>query len=124
MTTNTTSITLSPTLASITFDCANPVALATFWAAVLDRIAPTEPDDPDTSWAQLPGSPSLSFTKVPEGKAAKNRVHLDIDVADRGTTAARLVDLGATRVGDYDESGFTWTTLADPEGNEFCLVGA
>ncbi len=124
MTTSTTSITVSPTLASITFDCADPVALATFWAAVLDRIAPTERDDPDTSWAQLPGSPSLSFTKVPEGKAAKNRVHLDIDVADRGTTAARLIDLGATRVGDYDESGFTWTTLADPEGNEFCLVGA
>lgn len=107
------------TLASITFDCADPLALAGFWAVVLDRQAPTEPGD----FAQLAGSPSLSFMRVPEGKAAKNRVHLDIDVSDRAATTARLIGLGASRLADHDEHGFTWTTMADPEGNEFCVVG-
>ena len=125
MTTNTTSpastaaITPSttPGLASITFDCNDALAAATFWAGVLGR----EPADGASSdYAMLPGSPAWSFMKVPEKKTAKNRVHVDLHVDDDLAGAVdRIVALGATRLGDFDEAGFRWTTLLDPEGNEF-----
>ena len=63
----------------------------------------------------------MMFIKVPEEKSAKNRVHLDLAVADRAGEVTRLVGLGATHSYDKDEWGITWSTLTDPEGNEFCV---
>ena len=110
---------MSPTLASITFDCADALATARFWSAVLDRPMP---DDASPEYVLLPGTPAWSFFAVPEPKAAKNRVHVDLEVTDREAEVERLVSLGATRLGDFDEAGFRWTTMADPEGNEFDVV--
>lgn len=109
----------NPTIAAVTFDCADAAALGTFWASVLGR---TLGDDASSDYASLAGSPPLMFFSVPEGKTAKNRVHLDIAVDDLPGEVDRAIGLGAKRLGDFDESGFVWTTLADPEGNEFDLV--
>ena len=62
------------------------------------------------------------FAKVPEGKAAKNRMHVDMAAADQEAEVARLVELGATRVADMNEWGYEWTVMQDPEGNEFCVA--
>ena len=63
----------------------------------------------------------LMFIQVPEGKTVKNRVHLDFDSEDIAAEVARVIALGATHVHDKAEYGMTWSTLADPEGNEFCI---
>ena len=107
------------TLASITFDCKDARVLARFWSAALGRELPA---DATSDYAQLPGEPAWSFMRVPESKGAKNRVHVDLDTTDLAATVDRLVGLGAKRLGDFDENGYRWTTLADPEGNEFDVV--
>lgn len=74
----------------------------------------------------LAAGPRLLFQTVPEPKSGKNRVHLDLhshlDEATREVEAARLVELGAMRLWDGQQGPHTWITLADPEGNEFCLA--
>jgi hypothetical protein len=112
---------MTPTLSTVTVDCADALAVARFWSAVLDRPLP---EDANSGYAQLAGQPALSFISVPEAKAVKNRVHLDLDVEDLEAEVDRLIGLGAKRLGDFDEQGFRWTTLADPEGNEFDLVAS
>lgn len=62
----------------------------------------------------------MMFIQVPEEKSVKNRVHLD-NTDDREAEVARLISLGAAHIHDKTEWGMTWTTLADPEGNEFCV---
>lgn len=111
----------SPSLASITFDCVDALAVGGFWSAVLDRPLPP---DATADYVQLAGEPAWSFIAVPESKTAKNRVHVDLDVIDLAAAVDRFVQLGATRLGDFDEEGFRWVTLADPEGNEFDVVAA
>ena len=66
--------------------------------------------------------PKMLLQRVPESKAAKNRLHMDFHVADVEAQATRIEALGATRVRRTDEFGIHWVTLLDPEGNEFCLV--
>ncbi len=108
-------------LHSITFDCADPAALAGFWAAVTGyRIGTVNP-----FMAEIGGDgsvgPRMMFIKVPEGKEAKNRMHLDLGVDDLEGEVDRVVGIGAELIGRYDEWGATWATFRDPEGNEFCI---
>jgi catechol 2,3-dioxygenase-like lactoylglutathione lyase family enzyme len=146
----------------VTFDAADPRALCTFWADVLGYVIPlppgTEPtpgEDPFDVWHRFLGAagvpesewdraaaaedpdgrgPRVFFQRVPEGKIAKNRVHLDVRAApglqdDERMTALeaeceRLVALGATRLERHEPSpplGAGHIVMADPEGNEFCL---
>lgn len=110
---------------NVTFDCDDPRTLAAFWAAALDRPVA---DGANEFVAAIPGhrpagTPTLLFIKVPEGKAVKNRVHLDLATDDTYAEVARLLTLGATKVGEHAEWGMTWSVLTDVEGNEFC-VGA
>ncbi|MEV3872792.1 VOC family protein [Streptomyces sp. NPDC049906] len=108
----------------VTFDCADPYALASFWARVLDgRLADDDhPGDPEAQ--VVSASVGLLFIRVPEGKTVKNRVHLDLQPQDRtrDQEVDRLVALGATVTGDHRRpDGSGWVTLADPEGNELCV---
>ncbi len=127
----------------ITFDAAGPRKLAEFWCEVLGYVEQPPPEgfdtwddaldafgvdrsDPDRAFAIVDpdgAGPRVFFLKVPEGKIAKNRVHLDVRVAqdELHARADALVALGATRVHELDEPEGHWITLLDPEGNEFCL---
>jgi len=124
-------------LTEIVVDCQDPVAQAAFWAAVLGyhvvrtahgqvEIAawPREPADLAEQVRQAPVVPALVFVTVPEGKTVKNRLHLDVRPADGSIEAevARLVALGARRA-DVGQGSQPWAVLADPEGNEFCVLG-
>ena len=114
----------------ITVDCADPKAVAEFWAQALDDYEVFEDPDEDEDLLVLPKSrrgPKILFQKVPEGKKVKNRMHFDIrpEDSDRDTEVARLEKLGTTRadVGQNDDE-VTWTVMADVEGNEFCVLRA
>jgi len=110
-------------LYSLTFDCTDPASLSSFWAAVTGYTTGfTNPfavellgDSPDGHGGRM------MFIKVPEGKAAKNRVHFDLGTDDLEGEVERVLGLGAELVGRYDEWGVTWATFRDPEGNEFCI---
>jgi predicted enzyme related to lactoylglutathione lyase len=112
-------------IASVTFDCHDAHALAEFWAGVVGRSVLPGPPAPSEFFASIAGgddgSPMMMFLQVPESKQVKNRVHLDLAVADRAAEVARLVEAGATHLYDKDEWGVSWSTLTDPEGNEFCV---
>jgi len=117
---------MSVQLAHVTFDCHDATALAGFWSQALGT--PVD-DGAEAFFASIGypatnGTPAWLFIKVPEGKTAKNRMHLDLTAGEGGRDAevARLVGLGATKVGDHDESGNQWTVMHDPEGNEFCVA--
>ena len=108
-------------------DCDDPVALAGFWGQVLGveirgTLGGTD-DAPQYVFLEgaAPGAPRLCFQRVPETKSAKNRLLLDVAVADLEAATDAVVALGATRVGDIDEHEMRWRVMADPAGNEFCL---
>jgi predicted enzyme related to lactoylglutathione lyase len=109
-------------LAHITFDAADPSTLADFWSAALGR--PVD-DGAGEFFASIddhdPGRPSWFFIKVPEGKATKNRVHVDLTADDRDVEVERLISLGANKLSQHDEWGASWTVMVDPENNEFCV---
>ncbi|MEU9865347.1 VOC family protein [Streptomyces sp. NPDC047971] len=106
----------------VTIDCADAYTLANFWAGVVDGKL-GEGDDASEVLVLTEGA-NLLFIEVPEKKSVKNRVHLDIQPQDRSRDeeVERLLALGATLVGDHrNADGTGWATLADPEGNEFCV---
>ena len=127
----------------ITVDAASPKELGDFWCEVLGYVEQPPPDgfdtweealdafgidqsDPDRAYAIVDPDgvgPRVFFLKVPEGKTAKNRMHMDVhvDQAELHERAAALVAIGATHVTEFDEPEGHWITLLDPEGNEFCL---
>jgi predicted enzyme related to lactoylglutathione lyase len=105
----------------ITVDAHDPRALADFWSKVLDyRIAVDEPEEVGIE-PRLGEGPALLFVPVPEEKTVKNRVHLDLAPDDQAAEVERLLALGATRV-DVGQGDVSWVVLADPEGNEFCVL--
>lgn len=115
-------------IAAITFDCENAQTLSAFWSEALGRPVDPGGDETGIFFASIgraeptAGQPAMMFIKVPEGKTMKNRTHLDLDATDRAGEVERLIELGATLVHDKDEWGVRWTTLTDPEGNEFCVA--
>lgn len=133
----------------VTFDCADPAALGDFWAQILGYRTQPPPKGfdswedwlrdqkiPEEQWNMMNAvvdpekkGPRLLFIRVPEGKTAKNRVHLDVNATegaeDRAARldeeVARATKLGATELYRRQEFGTSWVTLTDPEGNEFCM---
>jgi hypothetical protein len=112
-----------------TFDCRDAVALSEFWKQVLgyDDVPgdPNEPGDEECMIIGRDDQPRLLFVEVPEGKHVKNRVHLDLEPTDRdrGEEIERVIALGATPLHDLrKEDGSGWLMLADPQGNEFCVL--
>jgi predicted enzyme related to lactoylglutathione lyase len=106
-------------LADIIFDCSDPNRLASFWAEVLGRdIAGSKGP---YVWLNRPaGAIGIGFQRVKETKVEKNRVHVDLAVKDLASAKRRVERLGGARVQGYENGGFL--VMADPEGNEFCLV--
>lgn len=144
----------SSRLRQVTVDATNPGALAEFWAFALGYILQPPPEGFET-WEAFADALDLSaedrerygavvdpagvgprvlFQRVPEGKAVKNRWHLDIDIVDRSLPPDRqertleagikaLIERGATELARFDEPVGRWVVMADPEGNEFCVLG-
>jgi hypothetical protein len=145
---------MTATQVQVVFDCADPATQAAFWADALHYTVPAPPaphatwEDflraegvPEESWndanaVQDPdgNGPRLFFQKVPEGKVAKNRVHLDLNVGGGSSVpleerrkrvdaeVERLKKLGATdERGAMEKRGEYWVRMNDPEGNEFCV---
>jgi predicted enzyme related to lactoylglutathione lyase len=107
---------------NLTFDAHDPPALAEFWSAVLERpVGGTR--EFFAFIDRTDAEPAVIFIQVPEGKTAKNRLHLDLDCDDLDVARERLEGFGASFVHEKDEHGVHWLTFRDPEGNEFC-VGA
>jgi predicted enzyme related to lactoylglutathione lyase len=106
-------------------DCADADTLAGFWAAALGfKRGAWRPPSPYVSLTR-PGAeqPEMLLQQVPEPKQVKNRMHLDLRVADSEAEVARLITLGAAVLqGPFDDEGHWTTVLADPEGNEFCVI--
>jgi hypothetical protein len=116
-------------LVHVVVDAAEPARLARFWAAALRwEVAAEEPDEVDV-WPPGFGYPDpsalpLVFVPVPEPKTGKNRVHLDLateSVTHQAAEVERLLGLGAVPA-DIGQGDVPWTVLADPEGNEFCVL--
>ncbi len=113
----------------VNIDAHDPAAQAEWWSAALGwRI--TDHDDDEYVLEPPAGSPEdgvvpdLLFIKVPEDKTVKNRLHLDLRPTDQAAEVARFEQLGARRVDVGQSADVTWVVLADPEGNEFCILRA
>lgn len=100
-------------------DAVDTEAVAAFWAAALGYRRVTIVEQYEVLEPPAPDRPPLLVQGVAEPKTAKNRMHLDLHVADAEVEAARLVALGATRVADGSLGQIRWITMRDPEGNEF-----
>ena len=105
-------------LGQITVDCADPETLAGFWAELLGGESVID-DDGDVVVAF--GGGELLFEKDPNPKTVKNRIHVDLVPDDQVAEVARAEALGAARV-DIGQGDVSWVVLADPEGNEFCIL--
>lgn len=104
-------------------DSGDPHRIARFWAAVLDYKI-SEEDEESSAIEPPDGSrPLILFFKVPEGKTVKNRLHIDVNPLDRNQQeeVERLLELGATKI-DIGQGEQSWVVMADPEGNEFCVL--
>jgi hypothetical protein len=122
---------------TVVFDCHDPYALGRFWAEALDYepsmgmedwpSLKRERDAGALEWLRLVDRGShlaVAFQRVPEDKAGKNRVHLDLRAVDVELESSRLARLGASRLRRSDDPEDVFIVLADPEGNEFCVVQA
>lgn len=101
----------------------DPAALGQWWAQALGWVVVHSSDD---EFEIRPGPdrlPGLDFVRVNEPKRSKSRLHLDFRPDDQDAEVARLVGHGAQRV-DIGQGEQSWVVLADPEGNEFCVLGA
>jgi hypothetical protein len=105
----------------VVVDCQDAVTLGHWWAEALSWSIVDEDDE----GVELSSgaSPTVLFLNVPERKSLKNRLHLDFVPDDQAAEVHRLLALGATRV-DIGQGEQTWVVLADPEGNEFCVLRA
>ncbi|MGW4461542.1 VOC family protein [Micromonospora sp. NPDC004704] len=109
---------------NLVVDAQDPARLARWWAEALGyRITYEKPDEVEIrrSTDELPG---LIFVPVPEGKTTKNRLHIDLRPTDQEAEVERLVNMGARHVDVGQRRTDRWTVLADPEGNEFCVLQA
>ena len=107
----------------LVIDTVDPARIAPFWCRLLgvrergwfgDDYLMLERDD---------RTPAIAFQRVPEAKAGKNRLHVDVDVTDVDAAVERIVELGGSIASDMRElDGYRWRVMADPEGNEFCIV--
>src|SRR3954453_23306101 len=114
---------------AVCVDSQDPATIATFWENALGWRRTY--DDPDEVVLEPPAgspedgvSPDILFLRVPESKSVKNRLHIDLRPEDQAAEVERLEQLGAHRVDIGQSADVTWVVLADPDGNEFCVLRA
>lgn len=110
-------------------EAVEPGSVASFWQQALGwRRTYDEPDEvvlePPAGSPEDGVLPDLLFLRVPEAKTVKNRLHLDLRPADQSAETARLEGLGAVRVDVGQDATASWVVMADPDGNEFCVLRA
>ena len=115
-----------PRVIEIVVDARDPKRLATFWSPLLGIGIKGEIRDGNLWFVALlpisPEGPIVGFQQVPEGKVAKNRMHLDVRVTELDQAAGLAVGLGGRQLAAHDERGRQWRVMSDPEANEFCLT--
>lgn len=109
---------------SVVVDATDPARLARWWAEVLGYKITFEAEDEVSIARDERSFPGLVFVPVPEPKPGKNRLHIDLNPDDQEAEVERLVDMGARRVDVGQGEDVSWVVLADPEGNEFCVLTA
>ncbi|GAA3441626.1 VOC family protein [Planomonospora venezuelensis] len=107
----------------VVVDSADPAALGRWWADALGWVVVDDADDEYEIRPSPDRLPGLLFVPVPDPRAVKNRLHLDFRPDDQEAEVARLLALGARRA-DVGQGEQSWVVLADPEGNEFCVLRA
>ena len=109
-------------LRNVTFMTTDPERLANFWAEALGlperRSSPDEVLLADAEW----GFPRFTFQRINDAPRPTSPLHLDLTPDDRVNEVARLIELGATQGATHGDSGFRWTVMRDPDGNEFCVT--
>jgi hypothetical protein len=111
----------------LTIDCSDPSLLAGFWSQALGwQVAFADENEIAIAAPGENGGaiPDLLFLRVPDSKKVKNRLHLDLRPGDRDAEVARLESFGASRVQIGQIGDESWVVMADPEGNEFCVLRA
>jgi predicted enzyme related to lactoylglutathione lyase len=108
----------------IVIDTVDPARIAPFWCALLGVEERGWFGDGYLMLTADAGAPPVAFQRVPEAKSVKNRLHVDLAVDDLDGALAKIVALGGSAVSDILEmpGGYRWRVMADPEGNEFCIV--
>jgi catechol 2,3-dioxygenase-like lactoylglutathione lyase family enzyme len=114
---------------SVNIDSRDPSRTADFWEEALGWRRTHQDDDevvlePPTGRREDRVVADLTFFRVPEEKTIKNRLHLDLRPDDQQAEVARLLRLGAVRVDVGQDESVSWIVMADPEGNEFCVLRA
>ena len=112
---------------TVTNDAVDPEALAEFWCAALEWVRRTDEDgdiwiEPGPNHPDADRARPLLLMRVPGHKSVKNRIHLDLVPDDQEREVERLEALGATRPSIGQTGNESWVVLADPEGNEFCVL--
>ena len=106
-------------IAALVIDCADPPVLARWWSRLVGGDVDVDVDGDAT--LRTSTGVVIDFLKVPEAKAVKNRLHIDLRTTDLAAATEQALQLGASRADDV-YSGGSWQVLRDPEGNEFCLL--
>ena len=107
----------------VVVDAEDPARLARWWAEALGYVIVHEAPDEVEIRKTADTLPGLLFTTVPDAKTTKNRLHIDLRPYDQESEVERLVDMGA-RPADIGQHDVSWVVLADPEGNEFCVLAS
>jgi predicted enzyme related to lactoylglutathione lyase len=108
----------------LVIDTVDPARIAPFWCALLGVQERGWFGDDYLMLTADGGAPPVAFQRVPEAKSVKNRLHVDLAVDDLDGAFGQIVALGGSAVSDILEipGGYRWRVMADPEGNEFCIV--
>ena len=106
----------------VVVDARDPVGLGRWWTAALGWAVVNDADDEFEIRPEPDRLPGLVFVPVADARSVKNRLHLDFRPDDQDAEVDRLVALGATRADVGQDGSETWVVLADPEGNEFCVL--
>jgi catechol 2,3-dioxygenase-like lactoylglutathione lyase family enzyme len=111
----------------LVIDCHDHAMLGAFWSRVLGYDVTDQSDGPEDHYVELQGpdgaGPTILVVRTPDRKVGKNRLHIDVNATDRSQAeeVERIIALGATPA-DIGQGEQTWVVLADPEGNEFCVL--